>query len=521
MNALRGFAPLIAAAVVLASPATARATGQELDAVRFEGQRHFMLEVPLAGLLWERPDVPDFDWPRTSNWKGYTAAWEVKDGGLYLASFEAKANGKDYPVEALFPGRKLPILADWYTGRIRIPIGEPTEYGPRGGIYGAVYPRVVVLHLVKGKVVRSEELKNFRIKSWSDERDAERARHWLWSFPRLAAGTALTFSIPDLARAAVVVVPPHVVRRTPAWAKDGPDPPLSAMKAMLRAEAASRQYLPPGARFTWRLSDIKLKPATGDWYFYEASFWPEPPEVSQRFNASLRLIVLMDGTVPRPDFYPAGELVRTLREGGFTVEGVPTESRQASWEWSDYGAPWSEIPGWARAPLVISMLAAPKLLHTVEKLEVYRNGVWAEYTVTNGSRDRKYVPPERLHVPLRNAGLWDDAGVKWPIPQSNEPAGVGKPSEFVPIEPRQSVRYRVHISHPSLRTLQPFGLVESRKPGRPAALEYFIHAWPNVFTRPSEESEAQVLAFGYGRVPVTWSDQDYPKEWPRQQRLDR
>src|SRR5215211_2625836 len=117
MNAPLRLALMATAAVALAWPTDVRATVQERDAVRFEGRDAFMLEVPLNELLWQREDVPEFDWPRTSNWKGYTAAWEVKDGALFLVSFVARANGKEFPFESLFPGRKMPVLADWYTGR--------------------------------------------------------------------------------------------------------------------------------------------------------------------------------------------------------------------------------------------------------------------------------------------------------------------------------------------------------------------------------------------------------------------
>jgi hypothetical protein len=112
--------------------------------------------------------VPEFEWRTTSNYKGYIAGWEVKDGSLLLVAFEAQRDGKPVPVESFLPGKKLPLPADWYTGPVRIPVGKPKGAG--GGYWGATFERVIVLHVEKGKVVKTEELKDMRIKTRSEER---------------------------------------------------------------------------------------------------------------------------------------------------------------------------------------------------------------------------------------------------------------------------------------------------------------------------------------------------------------
>src|SRR5260370_32789681 len=117
MYANRTLALVIATAAIFAGPTTVLATVQARDAVRFEGKIKLMMECPLGDLLYSLPDPPEFEWQNTANWKGYTAKWEIKDSGLFLVSFEAKrkrTEPENVPLEAILPGRKLPVLADWY-----------------------------------------------------------------------------------------------------------------------------------------------------------------------------------------------------------------------------------------------------------------------------------------------------------------------------------------------------------------------------------------------------------------------
>src|SRR5688572_18193531 len=102
---------LVAAAIAF-TIGQAFATDQGRDAITFAGQQDSILERPLNDFLGRLPKSPRFDIPNTSNYKGYTASWEVKDSRLYLATFQATTNRQPYSISSLFPGRKLPIPAD-------------------------------------------------------------------------------------------------------------------------------------------------------------------------------------------------------------------------------------------------------------------------------------------------------------------------------------------------------------------------------------------------------------------------
>ena len=64
--------------------------------------------------------IPKFDRSRTSNWKGYTATWEIRDSKLYLTAFHASIDGQSVPINKLFPKRELPIFANWFSGSLNL-----------------------------------------------------------------------------------------------------------------------------------------------------------------------------------------------------------------------------------------------------------------------------------------------------------------------------------------------------------------------------------------------------------------
>jgi [ribosomal protein S18]-alanine N-acetyltransferase len=177
--------------LILRLPATARATGQISDRVRFNGVDGFLVEGPLGDLLWQLADPPEFESTSTANWKGYVAAWEIKDGVLYLTSFEGQVKGKMVGPEVILSGRPLPVRADWFTGRLRIVLGEVVNRPRRPSLYDLIFERGVELHLIKGRVVRSEEFKNYRIKSPDEERAIDRAQHFVWPLPRWEHGSVI------------------------------------------------------------------------------------------------------------------------------------------------------------------------------------------------------------------------------------------------------------------------------------------------------------------------------------------
>ena len=90
----------------------------------------------------------------TACWREYVGTWEVRDGRFYLAAVRGKyrLDGKD------------PILADWFSGVLRIPRGERLLYVHMG--FGSVYEQQVHVKVENGIVTGSRVVDN-RDKDWN------------------------------------------------------------------------------------------------------------------------------------------------------------------------------------------------------------------------------------------------------------------------------------------------------------------------------------------------------------------
>ena len=64
-------------------------------------------------------------------------------------------------MDYLFPGEDK-VLADWFSGEIRIPHGEMIRYVHMG--YASVYEKELFLRFVNGKYVSCREIDNTRLK---------------------------------------------------------------------------------------------------------------------------------------------------------------------------------------------------------------------------------------------------------------------------------------------------------------------------------------------------------------------
>src|SRR5260221_14049621 len=84
----------------------------------------------------------------TACWRRYVATWELKDGRFYLVDIRGriKVIGSD------------PILADWFTGVLRIPDGELLHYVHMG--FGSVYEFETHIKIETGLVVEERHIDN-------------------------------------------------------------------------------------------------------------------------------------------------------------------------------------------------------------------------------------------------------------------------------------------------------------------------------------------------------------------------
>lgn len=84
----------------------------------------------------------------TACWPQYVGTWEIKDDRFYLVNL----TGRFKLVES------SPVLADWFTGVLRIPQGERLHYVHMG--FGSVYGNELHIKIDHGVVVKSVTIDN-------------------------------------------------------------------------------------------------------------------------------------------------------------------------------------------------------------------------------------------------------------------------------------------------------------------------------------------------------------------------
>ena len=144
-------------------------TAQFGETLKYNGVNYYLATEPLEPYL-EKHNIKFYAWC-TACWRGYTSKWSIEDGMLYLTDLHGfistddngelinKSVGMDY----LFPGQDK-VLADWFSGVLRLPHGEIIRYIHQG--YDSIYEKELFLKIVNGKCVGGRETRMSSNKSW-------------------------------------------------------------------------------------------------------------------------------------------------------------------------------------------------------------------------------------------------------------------------------------------------------------------------------------------------------------------
>jgi len=149
--------------LLLLFAAPAWPTAQMPERITYEGETGSLFTNPLESYFTKDNPRPPFAAPHTACWRGYVGSWEIREDTLFLAGIQAwirDGDGKAAPVafEAVFPGKRAPVKAEWFTGTLRIPRGKPIRYVHMG--YQTVYEEEVLLRIEKGNVVSRQRIDN-------------------------------------------------------------------------------------------------------------------------------------------------------------------------------------------------------------------------------------------------------------------------------------------------------------------------------------------------------------------------
>jgi hypothetical protein len=84
----------------------------------------------------------------TACWRRYIGTWEIKDGRFYLIDLVGlfKLSGGE------------PLFADWFTGVLRIPVGNQLQYVHMG--FGTVYESELHIRIERGREVERRSIDN-------------------------------------------------------------------------------------------------------------------------------------------------------------------------------------------------------------------------------------------------------------------------------------------------------------------------------------------------------------------------
>lgn len=130
-------------------------TAQASDSITYNNKTTGMGTEPLRDYIPELNLPHRFFATSTFCWRGYFAKWAVENNKLFLIGFDGQILdnikvGMDY----IFPGEDV-VFAHWFSGEIRIPLGEMVRY-IHGG-YASVYEGDRFLIFEKGNLLKVYE----------------------------------------------------------------------------------------------------------------------------------------------------------------------------------------------------------------------------------------------------------------------------------------------------------------------------------------------------------------------------
>ncbi|MHC4700880.1 MAG: hypothetical protein ACYTFQ_09920 [Planctomycetota bacterium] len=141
---------------------TAHGTAQIPEKLLYKGKEYRLTSLPLEKYFdAERGKPKQLRPTSTACWRGYVGTWEVTDKTLYLKSLGRYRGGGSYeeiPFSVCFKDRKPPIMADWFTGALRLPQGKMLRYVHMD--FESIYEKDLYIGIRKGKVVSETLIDN-------------------------------------------------------------------------------------------------------------------------------------------------------------------------------------------------------------------------------------------------------------------------------------------------------------------------------------------------------------------------
>jgi hypothetical protein len=155
-------------------------TAQFTEQILLHGHKRALCTDPLESYFEMSDTCPKFEVTCTALWRGYVGTWEILNDRLYLVDLDAVLmTGQIANIATIFPGFPERAFAHWYSGTLRIPMGELLRY-VHGG-YGSVYERDQFITIRKGMSGATSQVVNGEV-SGSDASEDAYAVHAMCTF---------------------------------------------------------------------------------------------------------------------------------------------------------------------------------------------------------------------------------------------------------------------------------------------------------------------------------------------------
>lgn len=132
-------------------------TAQVAETLYLRGERLMLFTCPLESYWEQNPPRPALLSTNTACSRGYVGTWEIADDFLYLIALDDALHA-DFSLENLFSGSAGRVRADWFTGTLRCPQGEPLDYFHGGFL--STFERDLLIEIDHGRVVSERVQEN-------------------------------------------------------------------------------------------------------------------------------------------------------------------------------------------------------------------------------------------------------------------------------------------------------------------------------------------------------------------------
>lgn len=138
-------------------------TAQIPDVLIYEDEAVRLFTTPLEQYFDTLRHRPQFGNTCTALERGYVAQWKLDAGQLWIVDLTATfPDGSCVTLRSLFPDSDGRVLADWFTGELRIPRGKRLKYIHMG--FSSIYESELKIQIkqgVVGDIQLADNLTNF------------------------------------------------------------------------------------------------------------------------------------------------------------------------------------------------------------------------------------------------------------------------------------------------------------------------------------------------------------------------